>query len=192
MILESILTAIFVGWLLRGKFMRLADVRIRYFWMVFVPLGLHFAAYGINYAHVFGPNHWVFGVVRLTEFLVLCIVAVANRSIPGVKLMFAGLAVNLVVMAVNGGYMPVAVDAIRSSYGEAGLAQMKHAVGHSFIGAGTKLAFLCDTIAAKRLYLPIPSVYSIGDLITSFGMLIAIIAIMRNPKYSERLTPQGA
>jgi len=183
---EMIFTALIVGWILHGRFMRLADVRIKYVWMIFVPLGLYSAALAANHAHVFKPHSWVFGLAQAVGFLSMMVVAVANRSIPGVKVVFAGLALNAVAILANGGFMPAASDAVKSVYGSIPAGDTSATVRHAIIDAHTRLSFLCDVIAAKWPYALVRSVYSVGDVITSAGALIAIVAIMRNPAYSKQ------
>ena len=194
MIPEAILTALFIGWLLRGKFSRLADVRIKYIWMLFVPLGLYIASLAANYARAFPPNSWAFALVHVVGLAALLALTLANRHIPGVKLMFAGLAANAVAIVSNGGFMPTSGRAIVAVWGkdvfEKAIAQPM--VRHVLIDAGTKFAFLCDTIAAPRPFVFFRSVYSIGDIVLSLGGLIAIVAIMRTPLVTERPLAKGA
>ena len=188
MIPEAILTALFVGWLLHGRFSRLADVRINYVWMLFVPLGLYAASVAANYAHVFRPNSWVFGLVHGVGLVALLVLTLGNRNIAGVKIMFAGLAANAVATFSNGGFMPTSGEAIAAVWGKDVLAQVVNEpmVRHALIDAGTRFSFLCDTIAAPRPFVFFQSVYSVGDLLLSVGGLIAIIAIMRTPLPVER------
>ena len=194
MIPEAILTALFIGWLLRGKFSRLADVRIKYVWMLFVPLGLYLASLGANYARAFPPSSWVFALVHVVGLAALLALSLANRRIPGVKLMFAGLAVNAVAILSNGGFMPTSGKAIVAVWGKEVVekAMVQPMVRHILIDAGTNLAFLCDTIAAPRPFVFFQSVYSIGDIVLSLGGLIAIVAIMRTPLATEQPVAEGA
>ena len=194
MIPELILTALFLGWLLRGKFGRLADVRIKYAWMIFVPLGLYVAALAANYSHVFPKSSWVFGLVHAVALAALLTLTVANRNIPGVKLMFAGLAANAVAIAANGGYMPTSAKAAAAIWGKEVLEKTmaQSLVRHAFMDATTNLRLLCDIIAARRPFVYFQSVYSIGDVLLSLGCFIAIIAIMRTPLASERRVAKEA
>ena len=194
MIPEAILTALFLGWALKGKFGRLADVHIQYGWMIFVPLGLYLGALGANYAHAFEKTSWVFAMVHVVGLLALMVVALANRQIAGVKLLFAGLAANSVAIIANGGFMPASQGAIKAVWGSEVLKQIltDSFIRHAIIDSGTRLAFLCDIIAARRPYVLMPSVYSVGDVLISIGGLIAIVAIMRTPLPSEQSAARGA
>ena len=135
-----------------------------------------------SYGHAFA----VFGLAHAVGCLSMMVVAVANRHIPGVKVVFAGLALNAVAILANGGFMPAASDAVKSVYGSIPAGDTSATVRHAIIDAHTRLSFLCDVIAAKWPYALVRSVYSVGDVITSAGALIAIVAIMRNPAYSKQ------
>lgn len=186
MVLEIVLMTLVLGWLLRGKFGRLADVNISYYWMIFVPVGLYVGSLIAGAAHFVPHNSWVFGMAHLVGFIAFVVVAIANRHIPGVYLMCAGLALNVIAIVANGGVMPGSREAIISIGAGESLKHVGTAMRHSLIGSDTHLSFLCDIIAFKRPFVIWPSVYSIGDIITSLGGLIAIVAIMRSPRYSKQ------
>ena len=185
---EVILTALFLGWALKGRFGRLADVRIKYWWMIFVPLGLMIASLAVNYSHAVPFSSPLFSIVRVAELATVAVFTIANWSIPGAKLVLAGLVVNLVVVIANGGMMPVDYDCLVAITGRERLKDWIAVfpfVNDMLIRSGTRLAFLCDVIPARWPFVLVPSVYSIGDVITSIGGFIAIIAIMRTPLPAE-------
>lgn len=194
MVPELLVTALILGWILKGRVGRLADVKIKYGWMIFLPLALYFASYAANFAQVFPRHSPIFAVVHVVEFLIFMVVAVANRRIPGVNLVYVGLAINLVAILANGGFMPVAKEAVAMVVEPEDLqeALRSPAIEHTLINAGTRFSFLCDIVAARKPFVFAPSVYSIGDLVMSLGAFIAIVAIMCNPKYSERGSLQKA
>lgn len=100
----------------------------------------------------------------------------ANRHIPGVKLSLSGLFLNFLVMAANGGRMPVsqwaAVISGQSDYLPELLSDVS--ARHVIIGADTKLVLLADIIPLPPPY-PFPRVLSIGDVILFAGIIIIII-----------------
>ena len=52
--------------------------------------------------------------------------------------------------------------------------------------ASCEVSFLCDIIAAHRPFVAVPAVYSVGDLVLSVGIFIAIIGLMRTPLPKEK------
>ncbi|MCX8053769.1 MAG: DUF5317 domain-containing protein [Armatimonadetes bacterium] len=189
MIPELILIALLIGWLTGGKFWRLADAKIRHVWLIFVPLGL----YLVSWAPPFVKMPFFLGASAIIEKLALIMVALFNLRLPGVKLILIGLLLNTVALSVNGGMMPASENALRAAFGSNYVDKARDAVHvrSAIMDASTELAFLCDIIAAKRPFVLLPAVYSIGDLAMSVGIFITIIAIMRTPLPSEKKPDAG-
>ncbi|QNB45817.1 hypothetical protein BR63_05520 [Thermanaerosceptrum fracticalcis] len=107
----------------------------------------------------------------------------ANRHIPGVKLSLIGLFLNFLVMAANGGRMPVsqwaAVISGQSDYLPELLSDIS--ARHVIIGSATKLVLLADIIPLPPPY-PFPRVLSIGDVILFAGIIRIIIKGMLERK----------
>lgn len=184
MVPELILIALLIGWISGGKFSRLAEARIRYVWLIFVPLGL----YLISWTPPFVRSPLLLGITAIIEKLSLIVVAVFNLRLPGVKLILIGMLLNLIALSANGGMMPASEDALVSAFGLDYVNKAKNAVHvrSAIMDVSCKLAFLCDIIAAKRPFVLIPAVYSVGDLVMSVGIFIAIITLMRTPLPSVR------
>ncbi|MBL7500738.1 DUF5317 domain-containing protein [Frankia sp. CNm7] len=99
----------------------------------------------------------------------------ANRRIPGLFLMFVGLALNAVVIGANDGRMPVSTAAVSS----AGLDQ-SHTTdsGHVAAGSDTRLRPLGDVIPFP--FWVAPAVLSVGDVLIASGVgLFAALAPVR-------------
>jgi len=184
MIPEIILFALLVGWIFGGRFVRLADAKIKHVWLIFVPLAL----YLVSWAPPLVKLPWFLGASAIVEKAALVAVAVCNLRVPGVKLILIGLLLNVIALSANGGMMPASPDALTSAFG-ADYAEKARSAVHvrsAIMDASTELGFLCDIIAAKRPFVLMPAVYSIGDLVMSVGIFIAIIGIMRTPLPSEK------
>lgn len=194
MILEAILTALLLGWALKGSVSRLADARLHYTWMIFVPLGLAAASTLLNSYHAVPFSSPIFGAVHILGLVTWIVFTVANIAIPGAELILAGLVVNLIAVAANGGTMPVSYDGLVIAYGKEGV---KHwlavfpQVKEMLIDHTTRLWLLCDVVPIPRPF-SMGFVYSIGDIITSIGGVIAIVTLMRTPSRSERKSAEGA
>jgi hypothetical protein len=185
---ELILIALLVGWIAGGKFGRLADAKIKHVWMIFVPLGLYVVSYAAAYFVAAEKLGWLFGTLAIVEKLALIVVAVTNLRLPGFKLILIGLVINLVALSANQGMMPADPAALTVAFGSEYVEKTRtdlH-VRSSIMDASTELGFLCDIIAARRPFVFAPAVYSVGDLVMTAGIFIAIIAIMRTPLPGER------
>lgn len=184
MIPELLVLAVVIGLLAKGDLGRLAEAKLRCSGLIVVVLGLWLVPFVMK--AIFHNTHQapVYAIMHVGQFAVLLVLALANHRILGVKLAALGVVVNSVAVIANGGFMPASYEAVsRAIYKFDPATPMVH---HGFINAGTRLAFLCDIIPAPRPYVLCPGVYSIGDVITTIGVMIAIIAIMRTPVPSKQ------
>lgn len=189
MVPELLVAALVVGWAMKGRIDRLVEAKIRFAWLVFLTLSLMVLTRVLNYNDIIPFSSPFHGIMRVVELTLLCMFAALNGRIPGAKLVLIGLVINTVAVAINGGAMPVSEDCIYAVWGKRGtadyLAQYPFVRG-MFIDAQTRLPWLCDIIPARRPFVLINSVYSIGDLISTLGGMIAIISIMRTQLPTEK------
>lgn len=187
MVPEVIILALLVGIIAKGKFGRLADVQIKYIWLLFVVLALAVGMRKLVHMHILPFPSMICSGIKISEFVILIALALANLRMAGVKLMLVGFVANLAAIVANGGIMPVSSSGMELTAGNhlsEYMAQFPF-LKDMLIGPNTRLVFLCDIYTACWPHVLISSVYSIGDFITSIGGFIAIIAIMRTPLHSE-------
>lgn len=108
-----------------------------------------------------------FGLVALFIWL--------NRALPGMALIGIGFLANWIVILANGGHMPVTIDALAA----AGLDRLVSSADAGTLVFGskdillpfdqTRLGFLSDIFVIPPPF-PIPSVFSIGDVLIALGM----------------------
>jgi hypothetical protein len=165
------------GILLGGRLTSLSSVRVR--WPFLAPLGL-----GLQMAPV--PGRVLAMTLLFASFAVLLVFGLANRRLAGFGLVLAGMALNLTVIAVNGG-MPVTRHALVASGQADTLSFLVHDGGakHHLARLDDHLLFLGDVI-------PIPvadQVASAGDLVTFAGIAWLIVSSMRWRPEEERPRP---
>ena len=97
------------------------------------------------------------------------------KLLPGVWLVTAGGALNLLVIAVNGARMPVAPALAGSLLARGEIAQ------YTVMGPGTNLSALGDWVSAP----PFPEAYSPGDVVIAAGLAVVVYFIARRPTRSE-------
>lgn len=152
---------IVAGWALRGRWSRLAELRIRWWAVLALAVGLRLAA---------GSAGEAAAAVYVVAFAAIVAVAVVNARLAGMVLIAAGAALNLAVVAANGG-MPVDPAAI----GAAG-AQLPSDALHVPLTDRSALSLLADRIPLGLFR----SVYSVGDvLLTAGGFWIPFAAMRR-------------
>jgi hypothetical protein len=177
LLLGTLAIAVAVGFLLGGRLSRLADLRLRW-----APLALS----GFALQVITPPGSWPL-VLLTVSFVLLSGFAVANREVPGFRLIMLGVFLNFLVIVANGG-MPVSADALVASGQGATAADLTdnadRYVKHHLADAGDRLLFLGDVIPLPP---PVSQAISVGDVCTYAGIGIVIVSTMRG----RRRAPTG-
>jgi len=167
MLILLIILAVIVAALLRGgSLLHLAAVRMRWTPLAFAGLVLQLL--------IFTPfaDTPIVGVaipwLYLCSMLLLAVWVGANWRIPGMAIMAAGLLLNAIAIAANGGYMPVALEAARAI--GAGARYAANGVHHNSIALAepARLWLLTDIIVVPWP-VPFAGVFSPGDLLLTLG-----------------------
>ncbi|MEA2460828.1 MAG: hypothetical protein QOH90_1005 [Actinomycetota bacterium] len=166
-----------------GSLDNLARTRFRWTQVLFAALLLQIL-FEIWTPASFGPGLRL--AVTLVSIAGVLIFLVLNRSIPGALLASIGLALNVLVITVNGA-MPVSLHAADiagisfSSFDNLG-------IKHEILTASTRLPWLADI-------LPVPhtqKIFSFGDVVLAAGLaLLAYNCAMRAPR-EESAIPRAA
>jgi hypothetical protein len=149
--------AVLVALLTGGRPSRIAEVRFR------CPL----AGIGGVVLQLI-PAGGTLGVALLiSSFVLLGLAAAANVRLPGFPLILAGLALNFLVIAVNGG-MPVTANALAASGQQATMKDLVENGGskHHLATDADDLVVLADSIP---LGAPVHQAVSVGDLMAYAG-----------------------
>ena len=169
----AILIGIVVGLARGGKLQPLANAPFHWGWLALVAFGLQI--YLIYFPEQVGGE---FVILRLSllvlSYALLMAVIWQNRKLPGLWLLGIGLVANLAVMLLNGGYMPITLEALS----QAGFAHSAQTTPD-----GTHVLFSKDIVLTRDATLawwlsdifvlpppfPIPTVASFGDLLIALG-----------------------
>ncbi|MDQ3646126.1 MAG: DUF5317 domain-containing protein [Actinomycetota bacterium] len=143
-----------------GSLQRLAETSFRGIWLLFAGFGAQIAL------ELWSPA-WLTEPISLFVVILANVAVVAflclNRALPGVTMMMLGTAMNVIVIAGNGG-MPVSPDA--ADFAGVPITAGDTGPKHQVLDPGTTLPWLADVI-------PIPrsgSVLSAGDLVLMAGV----------------------
>lgn len=153
-----------------GSFSRLAQVRLRYSWLIMAALLVQIL---ITELVTDGPRPVLIGL-HLATYAVAGIALWANRAVPGLLVVTVGAAMNAVTIALNNGTLPASPHAVEA----AGLATKSGAFENSGVLAHPVLPWFGDIMATPS-WLPFRNVISIGDIIILVGATIMIHAITR-------------
>jgi hypothetical protein len=114
----------------------------------------------------------------IASYIVLWAVVWLNRRLPGMGVVLVGVSCNLLVIAANGGYMPLAPESLE-----------RIQTGASQIPLGSVLAGSKDVLLARQqtpLWIlgdvlvipepfPWPTAMSIGDVLLAVGIFLLIV-----------------
>jgi MFS transporter, DHA3 family, macrolide efflux protein len=185
MLIGGILLGLLLGLLAGGRLGNLAEVRLRWTWLLVVAVVVRFGTEAALGAHI-GIVETLRLPLLASAFVVLLAALWVNRSYPGLSLAFLGVLSNTLVIVANDGFMPIWAPALDA----AGLTAAD--VDRSFhivVDAGApdflgRLLILGDVIPA-----PVPiirNVYSLGDLFLGLGLAFFLFAgVVRVPSAIE-------
>jgi hypothetical protein len=170
----ALLLGVLIGFARGGSLVHLTELRLRFAWViaiVFLAQAILFSASGQD---VIGNKvAWVLTAGNLALLGVMA----ANWHVAGIKLFGLGLAMNALVMILNGGYMPVSEPAMHAA-GLADRVQAIEDVGHSqksrLIDETTTLGFLGDVIPVLAVH----KVFAVGDFVIGLGVVWLVAAGM--------------
>jgi hypothetical protein len=144
-----------------GRLARLAQVRIRYSWLLWLALADQIVIISV----IPDSHHTPLAVAHIASYVLAGICVVFNRRLPGILLIGLGGALNGLVIAINGGTLPTSAEALST----AGRAADADQFTNSGVVDSPRLAFLGDAFATPA-WVPGHTVFSIGDVVIWVGI----------------------
>jgi hypothetical protein len=180
MFYDGILIAIITGLFRKGNFNGFAELRLRGGWIfpILLILQILIFIFQSKLDWVASASDYFFLGVYVIGLYFLWI----NRKQPGFYYILIGVFLNFLVMAINGGRMPVSLEAasvLDPSYAE--VLQSGIYAKHQLLNSATHLGFLGDIIPLSKPY-PRNQVISIGDVIMNIGGFIFVLQLMLSEK----------
>lgn len=169
MFLEAVLAGMFIGWIRKGKLRQLANLTLSGWPMALVALILQ-AAIIVDFNAGWGHLQGVAPYLHIFSYIPLLLFACCNRKQQGMTLIGLGLLLNLLVIAANGGMMPVDPSRLAPALQEELLSGAGSPL-HIPLAGQTKLAFLGDLI---RIPYGQYKVISAGDILLALGVCVLI------------------
>ncbi|MGH2589507.1 MAG: DUF5317 domain-containing protein [Actinomycetota bacterium] len=171
--LAVLIGATAAGYAAGGRLRNVEHLRLR--WWALAPAGLALQLAPLTRTE--GTARLVALGLLIASYVLLLGFATKNLQLPGFPMILVGLAMNLLVIAANGG-MPVSCEAVQRSGQPQLCADLRRepALKHHLAGADDVLMPLGDVIP---LGTPINQVVSIGDIVAYAGISWLLVASMR-------------
>jgi hypothetical protein len=187
MVYDGIILSLLIGFFRGGSLKGIAHMKLRGGWLFPLLLGIEIC--------IFLLQNKVSIIGQLSNGLFLAIYAIGliflwlNRHHPGFMVIFIGVLLNFIVMSLNGGRMPVSIEAAQF-LGREYIDALKAGIygKHEAITESTLLPFLGDIIPLSPPY-PRQQVISIGDVVMNVGAFIFIQHLMMS-EHNEKSSPQ--
>jgi Family of unknown function (DUF5317) len=189
-LLYAVLIGLAAGLLLGGRPGRLAEIPLRWTWLIVAGMviqGLLYSDPVSQRVAQVGPA--VGPAIYVASMAMVLAAVIRNARIPGLVLVAIGGALNLAAIVANGGFMPASLAALGSHVPPPG-----SGYSNSVVLANPALAPLTDIFALPD-WLPAGNVFSIGDIFIAVGIAAAIVIQMRRrpgvpePEVSEPPSP---
>jgi hypothetical protein len=153
-----------------GSPLHLVEARFRGWPVIALGFGLELALYNppldhTAWAMAIGP--WVWMAVRVA-FVTVLVMNGFGRAAWAWRLAALGVALNTLVIALNGGHMPQSPEAAAAVWGASQI-DADRLQNVSVMGPATRLAWLGD-VFAEPAWLPRRNVVSMGDIFLAIGV----------------------
>jgi hypothetical protein len=180
-----------IGFIRRGRLGNLGRAPLRHFYLFVLPFATFALAYAASRAT--GGDSYVTYIraANIVQYLILLTAIGLNLHLYGMWLAGIGTFLNFLVLAVNGGVMPVsmkALQAARLTY----LLEGEHSfIRHAIMTPETRLKAIADIIPVPGYGFIMPQVASIGDLLIAVAVFILIQRYMCVPASDAKASQAG-
>jgi hypothetical protein len=157
--------------LLGGRLGALAGLHPRAGWLPMSAIAIQILIVSV----LPGGDSGLHQAAHLLSYGLLGVFVLVNRQIPGMALIALGGALNVLVIAANGGVMPADPDLIEA----AAVQKTDGEFLNSAVVQHPHLAFLGDNIATPG-WLPLHALVSVGDCILVLGALVLLHVVCRS------------
>jgi hypothetical protein len=177
-LLLAMALSVVVALLRGGSFVHLARVPFRYGWLAILTLFMQSIVIYFPEAKMGQMWSWK-SLLMPVSYSIILLVSILNTRLPGIPLIILGLALNILVISVNGGFMPVTIEALQ----RAGLGHMALGIENGarvmaskdiiLSREATRLWLLSDVLVLNSPF-PLATVFSVGDVLLMLGFFVLL------------------
>ncbi len=180
MVFDGIIISFIVGFLRKGNLRALAQLKLKWGWIFPLLLVVELAVFMLQNDSKFLGQ--ISGYIYIIVYVLGLLFLLMNRKNPGFILILIGVFLNFIVMVLNGGRMPVSLDAasiLPAGYLDVFKEQLY--AKHTALTESTILGILGDIIPITDPY-PRTQIISVGDIVMNIGAFLFIQYLMlRHP-----------
>jgi hypothetical protein len=161
---------------------RLATIRLRRVWLLWLALADQIVVISV----LPEANATALAVAHIASYVLAGAWLVANRGVPGMRLIGLGGGLNGLAIAVNGGTLPASASAVQA----AGQVADTGKFTNSQVLADPRLAWLGDVFATPT-WVPGNNVFSVGDVAIWVGLMVLLWRTCRSapPRHARPPVP---
>ncbi len=178
MFLSAIVLALVVGAFLGGGLPRLAQLRLRWWWLLGLALAIRIGASVLRQTD-FGAGLPV-GIGFVVVYLLILVWLAGNWRVPGLQIAAVGIGLNTLAVVLNGGQMPIWSGAFAAAGFHLG--DIANDPFHVLVPATSLAGFVANGgLFGDVIPLPLPvirDVVSVGDVLLALGIFSAIVYSM--------------
>jgi hypothetical protein len=169
MVFEYLVIAILIALARKGSISKLSDTNIKLWYLFIASFLVQGLAMYFYHRSSFIDN--IYPLLIICSYLIILFAIWSNRTLTGFKFFGLGTFLNFLVIAVNGGRMPVSTDALESIGLSSYIPGLVEGVTkHQIITDETLLWFLADVIPMQPPFTLGSSVISVGDIFITLGV----------------------
>ncbi|WP_129600300.1 DUF5317 domain-containing protein [Anaerophilus nitritogenes] len=183
---EGALIGFLLGKLRGGRLSNIRFLHIKWWPVLIFAFGLQILGF------LFSDFTWVCyygGLLDVVSLLAIAGVVVLNREKKGAIALFIGVVLNLLVIFINKGRMPISIDGLEFAGNELLAEQIKKGEMIRYIASGEAVGFsrgLAKYIVVPKPY-PFAKVLSIGDLFMTLGVILFIQREMLKLRFGQKV-----
>ena len=181
LLLWSLPLGIAIGYLRGGRLSHLAKFELRGAWLILIALIIQLLIFPLGSGQQplipFSTEYF-----HLASYALLVVFVVLNWRQWGILAMGVGMLLNLLVITVNGGYMPTRpelLEAAGRSEAAAKLRELGVYANNMLLEPDTPLWFWGDVFYVPA-GVPLANIFSVGDLLLALGLIFFLQAKMKS------------
>ena len=178
MLIESIASSLAVGKVRGGKFKGIGELNIKKQYLFIIGFAIEFLSIFLHANDIGGLSEFFnkyFIIIHSISYIIIFIGLIFNFNKKSMILVFIGALLNYMVIAANGGQMPVSSSGLSLLGLDQYLEMLENnlVVTHTLINESTRLYLLGDVIPTPKFY-PFSKIISIGDVLIGIGLFVLI------------------